>query len=73
MEHFMREIKKKIIADEQKRPVAVQIDYEDWQEIERELGVMATGKQVDLSRYSGKIRIVEDPLKYQQRVRAEWQ
>ncbi len=69
----MRDIKKKIIADEHKRPVAVQIDYEDWQEIERELGIMSAGKEVDLSRYSGKIRIVEDPLKYQQRVRAEWQ
>ena len=69
----MREIKTKIIADENKQPVAVQIDYGDWQEIERELRLIANGKEVDLSRYSGKIEISEDPLTYQQRIRAEWQ
>ncbi len=31
----MNAIRKKIVTDEDARPVAVQIDYEDWLEIER--------------------------------------
>ncbi len=31
----MHAIRKKIVTDEDARPVAVQIDYEDWLEIER--------------------------------------
>lgn len=31
----MRNFKKKIVTDEAMRPVAVLIDYEDWQEIEK--------------------------------------
>lgn len=33
----MAPIRKKIVTDENARPVAVQIDYEDWLEIERAL------------------------------------
>ncbi len=34
----MQSIRKKIVTDEDLRPVAAQIDYEDWLEIERLLG-----------------------------------
>ena len=35
----LRPIRKKLVTDEQHRPVAVQIDYADWLEIERRLGL----------------------------------
>ncbi|MBI5472592.1 MAG: hypothetical protein HY961_09630 [Ignavibacteriae bacterium] len=70
----MKEIRKKIVADESNmRPIAVQIDYEDWQEIERQLGAVTRGKDIDLSKYAGKIHLTEDPLVYQKRIRSEWQ
>ncbi len=70
----MKEIRKKIVADESSmRPIAVQIDYEDWQEIERQLRTLTTGEVIDLSKYAGKIHLTEDPLAYQKRVRSEWQ
>ena len=31
----MLNIKRKIVTDETKRPVAVMIDYEDWEKIEK--------------------------------------
>ena len=38
----MFEIHKKIMTDENNRPVAVQIEYQDWLEIERQLGMHQT-------------------------------
>ena len=35
----MFEIQKKIVTDENARPIAVQIDYSDWLEIERQLAL----------------------------------
>jgi len=31
-----------------------------------------TGKVVDLNKYAGIVKLREDPLEYQKRVRAEW-
>lgn len=69
----MKTIHKKMVTDERMRPVAVQIDYEDWLEIERELGLTDAGPSItDLSRYSGILKLSEEPLKYQEQVRGEW-
>lgn len=75
----MRAIQKKIVTDEDHNPVAVQIDYEDWLEIERLLGAREAEKAE-----SGRSRFQEllektrgtwkggDGLEYQIRIREEW-
>ena len=69
----MHKIGKKILRDESQRPVAVQIDYSDWLEIERRLSLRSEeGRSSDLSSYAGVIALTEDPLGYQSRIRQEW-
>jgi hypothetical protein len=69
----MRIIKKKILTDSSERPIAVQIDYSDWLEIERSLKLQSHETlDTDLSRYEGTITLTEDPLEYQLRIRQEW-
>lgn len=69
----MHRIRKKILTDEQSRPVAVQIDYDDWLELERSLNLPASeAKHGELSRYAGSVTLTEDPLAYQTRLRSEW-
>lgn len=69
----MEDIRKKIVTDEKMRPVAVQIDYDDWLEIERLLDLRdEEAKTTDLSDYSGVIQLTEEPLDYQRRIRDEW-
>ena len=66
-------VRKKFVKDENDQIIAVQIDYEDWLEIERLLDIRpAEPRRVDLSRFAGTIKIGEDPLEYQRRIRAEW-
>ena len=69
----MIHIKRKIVTDEKMQPVAVLIDYEDWEKIER----LLADKTVEspngaLEKYAGCLELKEDPLEYQQRVRREW-
>jgi hypothetical protein len=69
----MDKIRKKILKDETERPVAVQIDYSDWLEIERSLDLRdVKTPNTDLSAYDGVITLTEDPLQYQSRIRQEW-
>ncbi len=68
----MLSFKKKIVTDEAMRPIAVQIDYEDWQKIEKLLESHPS-QQVDINQFAGIIHLTEDPLEYQQRIRNEWQ
>ncbi|MBZ5562928.1 MAG: hypothetical protein LAP13_10980 [Acidobacteriia bacterium] len=69
----MHRIRKKIVKDEAQRPIAVQIDYNDWLRIERSLNLEDEEDQTaDLSRYEGVLSLTEDPLAYQSRVRNEW-
>jgi hypothetical protein len=66
-------IRKSIVTDEAMRPIAVQIDYADWQEIERSLGLESGNpKVVDLSRFAGTVHLTVDPLEFQTRIREEW-
>jgi hypothetical protein len=66
---FMK-IKKKILTDENNEPVAVQIDYEDWLKFEKILEKSI--EQEDISEFSGKINLKEDPLEFQKKIRDEW-
>jgi hypothetical protein len=54
------------------QPVAVQIAYADWLEIEKTLAAAKTPVETDVSEFSGTIRLQEDPLAYQHRIRQEW-
>lgn len=69
----MLKIRKKILTDEADRPVAVQIHYSDWLEIERSLSLRDDhSRTTDLSGHVGVITLTEDPLAYQARIRQEW-
>jgi hypothetical protein len=69
----MRKIKKKILTDNAERPIAVQIDYTDWLEIERSLNLQGDHPvDTDLSAHEGVVTLTEDPLGYQSRIRQEW-
>jgi hypothetical protein len=69
----MKPIKKQIVTDESMRPVAVLIDYQDWQAIEK---ILESYQQQDtataLADYAGVIQLTVDPLDYQQQIRDEW-
>ena len=69
----MHKIGKKILRDESERPIAVQIDYSDWLEIEGRLNLRSEeARSTDLSKYAGVITLTEEPLGYQSRIRQEW-
>ena len=72
--HFtMHAIRKNIVTDEAMRPIAVQIDYADWIEIEQSLGLTdQTSQTTDPSRFAGVINLTEDPLVFQNHIRGEW-
>lgn len=70
-----KKIVKKFVIDENHQPVAVQIDYADWLEIERLLDIQPPKpRRIDLSRFQGKLQmeLTEDPVEYQRRIRDEW-
>jgi hypothetical protein len=71
----MHPIKKQIVTDESMRPVAVIIDYTDWQNIEALLQTIPEQAitSTDLSSFAGSISLSVDPLTYQQQIREEWQ
>ncbi|MEQ8753939.1 MAG: hypothetical protein RID09_10540 [Coleofasciculus sp. G1-WW12-02] len=71
---FMLSFKKKIVTDEAMRPVAVLIDYQDWQKIEQLLEAyqLQQKQEFNLNQYAGVIQLTQDPLEYQQQMRDEW-
>ncbi len=69
----MLNIRKKILTNEKMRPIAVQISYKDWLKIEHQLCLIKPYPKKDLSVYSGKLVLTEDPLEYQHRMREEWE
>jgi hypothetical protein len=69
----MLKIRKKILKDHAEKPIAVQIDYADWLEIERSLNLRGEEiRETDLSKHAGVIALSEEPLEYQSRIRQEW-
>ncbi|HNR30375.1 MAG TPA: hypothetical protein PKI11_05760 [Candidatus Hydrogenedentes bacterium] len=71
----MQEIRKKIVTDDAGKPIAVQIAYGDWLEIEQQLGGVRrrAPAMVDLMAFSGKLKGGEEPLAFQHRMREEWE
>lgn len=68
----MHRIRKYIVTDENNRPVAVQIDYEDWCRIEDALNGAGNAKPAtDLARHIGKLDWPVDGLDYQRKIRSE--
>lgn len=69
----MHEIQPRILTDANQQPIAVQIDYADWLEIQKLLGLpMTNGGPVDLSRFAGTLKWGEDGLDFQRQAREEW-
>jgi len=66
-------IRKKIVTDEDHKPVEVVISYDDWLEIEKLLNLQPEKQLLtDLSGFRGVLKLKEDALEYQRRTRAEW-
>ena len=69
----MSTIHKQLVTDEEGSPVGVFIPYEEWLRIEQQLGGAAAGNGIEqLRRHEGMIRLSEDPVAYQRRLRDEW-
>lgn len=70
----MTYIKKHIVTDENGRPTAVQIPYDDWVRLEARLAEKGdpSEKVGDLSKHAGKIVLRLDPMEFQRRSRSEW-
>lgn len=69
----MPPIRKKIIKDQDDRPIAVQIDYEDWVRLEIALSSMPLAHgETDLARHIGRLNWPVDGVEYQKSVRGEW-
>ncbi|MCG3199223.1 MAG: hypothetical protein GHCLOJNM_03733 [bacterium] len=66
-------IKKQVVMDESNHPVAVQIPYSEWVEIERLLDLGDRDRDADsLESLKGTITLTEDPVEFQKRMRGEW-
>jgi len=65
---------RRIILDEANNPVAVEIAYEDWLQIEAMVGAQDQPEvePVDLSKFAGTVPFDEDGVAYQRRLREEW-
>jgi len=69
----MKPIRKQIVTDEQNRPIAVQVAYQDWLDIERALGAATNGApHQPIGQFAGKLRLGVDPLEYQRSIRGDW-
>ena len=69
----MSAIHKQLVTDEEGHPVGVLIPYEEWLRIEQQLGGAAAVNGIEqIQRHEGVIRLSEDPVAYQRRLRDEW-
>ena len=71
----MQSIRKKFVTNEGLHPIAVQIDYEDWLEIEKIINLKKMEeptKQFNINKYAGVLSLTEDPLDFQSKIRGEW-
>ena len=60
-----------LLTDENMRPIAVQIPYKEWLEIESLIG-SPKKKKTNISKLAGTIKLSEDPVKFQRKLRDEW-
>lgn len=70
----MSPIRKRIVTDENNQPVAVQIDYADWLELEK----IITSRKAwpasagDLNSLRGTLKFSGDAVELQRQWRSEW-
>lgn len=70
---MLKAIHKKVVVNENNKPVEVIINYDEWKEIERILEAGLHGMVRErLKDYAGILHIEEEPLEYQRRMRGEW-
>ena len=70
---MIKDICKKIVFDERNIPIEVIISYEQWKEIEAGLKPYEKGiSNKELEKYKGVLQLREEPLKFQKRIRDEW-
>lgn len=74
----MLDITKKIVTDEEGTPVAVQINYADWERIEEQLRTSSESEEPNSSFESvldttRDIWTAEGGLAYQRQIRSEWE
>lgn len=69
----MNAIHPQFVMDDKKHPIAVQIKYADWLRIQKILQESGFGSLQNLESHEGTIKLTEDPLEYQKKIRDEWQ
>jgi hypothetical protein len=66
----MRKIRTRSLTDKSEKPIAVQIDYTDWLDIERSLNLQGEETtDTDFLRYEGIATLSEEPLGDPSRIR----
>ncbi|MCA9469451.1 MAG: hypothetical protein KC643_28965 [Nitrospira sp.] len=68
----MKSISKQFLTDDQGHPIGVVIPYEEWLRIEQHLDKADHASPTLIQQYAGIIRLTEDPIIYQRRMRDEW-
>ena len=69
----MKIVSKRILSDESGRPVAVQMDYEEFLRLERAVeGIEPEDAHTQMMSVFGTVDWGEDGLEYQSRLRGEW-
>ncbi len=65
-------INKKFLTDENNKPVAVLIDYQDWLVIEKQLELSPEERIARINALAGSVKFPMEGLEFQQMMRAEW-
>lgn len=71
----MDSLRKRILHDEDMHPVAVQIDYQDWLELEGRISPTPQPSNEEYLRLLNETRGIrqgDDGLAYQLKIRSEW-
>lgn len=71
----MRPLHIQVVTDAGKKPTAVLIDYDDWITIQHKLSIETDydlPQQQSINQHSGSIKLKQDPLNFQDRMRGEW-
>ena len=73
LKYDVKQIKPRIVLDEHHQPAEVIIPYSDWLLIEQELDKTVAAPPFDINRLAGSLKLSEDPIEFQRRMRNEWQ
>lgn len=68
----MRPIEPLILSDASGKPVAVQLKYADWLEIQRTMAQQPSASGKHPNEFAGKLRKLGDGIEFQRKARDEW-